>query len=410
MNRSTGGRREVAPIPATAVSFWVIGSLAVFCQLLLIAYLGERSYVDVQRAVHFGWDVAEGRLSVTAHMDRSKTFLGPVAWYWIYQQGGLYALKALNVALFVGLLAAHRGIARHVIGSLVAGEAAGRIAVLATALFAFYPGTFRSVTASEVDDNVSHLLMGLGVLSAVSGRGVLLAGLLMGLAFLFKYWVAMLVAGFALGLGLRTSPHRWRDVLAFSLAAATPFALFNLATDFVGLRSIPGQIEHQYGYSGAPTMLVKLFSTGLLPAVAIAGWVCWRNPTDERRVLVSIAPVYLLYVIVMRDAFTATFVMVACLVPTSFLIAEWLDGVVPKRLRTAALIAYLVAGLVVATVNLKRDTRPFRLDPERFPPRPVPAWSVVEPPAAAPATAHHPAHHPTGGQRIGSHPLLPHAG
>ena len=118
---------------------------------------------------------------------------------------------------------------------------------------------------------------------------------------------------------------------------------------------------------------LRMLSTGLLPTVALSVWTVKQRPSATGRLYLLLVASYVAYVVAFRDAHAISFVMMLCLVPAGFLVAEFL---VRQRLvggaerggsrRLAALlVAYVVANAAIAWHNLHRDTHPFAVDPAK---------------------------------------------
>jgi 4-amino-4-deoxy-L-arabinose transferase-like glycosyltransferase len=201
----------------------VVLSLAIKVGLML--YIGDRAYPDVVRGAQFGRDLAQGNISIDTHLDNSKTFLGPAVFYWISSAWGLWGLRLFNLVAFASLLIVQYRLGR---------EWFSKWAVLAGVfLLAFYPGSHRTVSFGEPEDNLVSLLMAIGILWLVRSRRPAVAGLFMGLAFLFKFWVAVFIVGFLVHFVWK---RQWRELILAGVAAGMPFLILNLASDWAGLR------------------------------------------------------------------------------------------------------------------------------------------------------------------------------
>jgi hypothetical protein len=74
---------------------------------------------------------------------------------------------------------------------------------------------------------------------------------------------------------------------------------------------------------------------------------------------------YFVYVLVTADPWAATFVMVACLIFSSFLITDlWASFHWHKRVSIALLALYLVCGVAIAMQTVPRGTEEFVLRDE----------------------------------------------
>lgn len=319
-----------------------------FKLVLIVAFLG-RLYPDVIGAVNLGKEALGG---LEGYRITSKTFVGPLLWYGVYHLAGLWGLKLLNLALFAWLLVLHARLGLATFSTTTV--------LLASALFAFYPGTNLNVAVGEQDDVVTLLLFALGIVRFTARRDAFLPGLLMGTAFLFKFSAAVFCAGFVLFLLVRRSSRAAAVTVA---GMALPFLLLNAVDGLASARNLVYALEVQQGFSSWRGVGFKLLSTGLLPSVLLSGWA-WARRRDDTRLLLAFLPTaYLVYVILNRDAWAAGFVMMQGIFFSSFLLAELLedDALRPRGLsrRTAiggALAAYLLVSASITLVNAIQDT------------------------------------------------------
>jgi hypothetical protein len=338
-------------------------AVAVLVQLALVAYLGDRAYTDVMRSVSFGAGVERGVIGIRTHVDNSKTFVGPLLWIRLAEAFGLAGIRAFNVAAFVGVFAIQAAIGRRLFGR--------RVTLYALALTAFYTGTIRNVVASEPDDMMASVLFARGALVWVAqsresrpaaGRSAA-AGLLMGSAFLFKFWVLIVFGGFALFLATRRD---WASLVAAAVAFAVPLLGVTLVDGGASVAGFFGSAKRQSGYSPWAVVVARLFVTGLLPAFVVAGLAAVRRPGFPTAFAFLVPAPYLFYVVVMRDAFAVSFVMMLCLVfwslPIALLLLESRRLAVGRRLQ-AVFALYLIAAPLNAWVNLWRDTHTFQIVP-----------------------------------------------
>ncbi len=336
----------------------VVLAAAVLTQLAFIAYLGNRAYTDVMRSVGFGAGVESGVIGIRTHVDNSKTFVGPLLWIRLVETFGLAGIKAFNVAAFAGIFAVQAAIGRRLFDR--------RVTLVALALTAFYTGTIRNVVASEPDDMMASLLFALGALTWIAGRSVATAagaGVLMGCAFLFKFWVLIVFGGFGLFLATRRD---WASLVAASVAFAIPFVCVTLVDGGASLAGFFGSAKRQHGYSPWMVVVARLFVTGLLPAFVAAGLAAVRRPGLPTAFAFLVPAPYLFYVVGMRDAFAVSFVMMLCLVfwslPIAMLLLESRRLAVGRRFQ-AVLALYLIAAPLNAWLNLWRDTHTFQIVP-----------------------------------------------
>ena len=340
----------------------IVLAAAALVQLALIAYLGNRAYTDVMRSVSFGAGVESGVIGIRTHVDNSKTFVGPLLWIRLASAFGLAGIKAFNVAAFVGIFAIQAAIGLRLFGR--------RVTLYALALTAFYTGTIRNVVASEPDDMAASLLFALGVLVWVAGwdesrpaARSAAAGLLMGCAFLFKFWVLIVFGGFTLFLATR---REWTSIAVASVAFVIPILVVSLVDGGASLAGFFGSAKRQQGYSPWAVVVARLFVTGLLPAFVAAGFAAVRGSSVPTAFAFLVPAPYLFYVVGMRDAFAVSFVMMLCLVfwslPIAMLLLESRRLAVGRRFQ-AVLALYLIAAPLNAWLNLWRDTHTFQIVP-----------------------------------------------
>lgn len=323
--------------------------VAILFKLLLIVAFYGRLYPDVIGAVNLGKEVLRG---VEGYRITSKTFVGPILWYGVYHLAGLWGLKLVNLALFAGLLVVHARLGRTLFP-------AGTV-VLASLVFAFYPGTNLNVAVGEQDDLATLLFFALGIWRFVARRDTFLPGLLMGIAFLFKFSAAIFALGFVVYLLVRRQP---RAAAVTILGMALPFVLLNALDGFSSARNLAYAAGIQLGFSSWRGVGFKLLSTGLLPAVALSWWVWWKRRDDAHLLFTLIPTAYLAYVILNRDAWAAGFVMMQGIFFASFPLAQLLADrelgtpwAGRKTLVGGALAAYLLVATSITLVNAIQDT------------------------------------------------------
>jgi hypothetical protein len=366
VNTSSASKPAAGPVLA-----WLL-AISILLKLVFILYLGDRAYHDAFRAVHFGYLLDQGRLSIQHDTIVNKTFLGPMLWYAAYQRTGMAGLKLFNLLAFVVLLWLQYSLGR--------GRFGDRTVSLALVLFAFYIGTNRNVIAGEPDDMQAAVLFTGGVLVYLNTSRAFPAALLMGVGFLFKYSTAIFCIGFAFYLLTR---KRWKDLGLAVLGMLLPFVALN-AVD--GMRSWQGllkSLSEKMGHWPWPAVVRKMLSTGLLVSVALSFPAWWRSRDALRGLFFFVPTAFFLYVLFTRHAFPATFVMMQCLLFSSFLIAEfvlgWRRGVFGRRLLA---IALLFAVLTSAETYLKvpRETipcdRPWNLGLRKLV-SPEPSWKTT---------------------------------
>ena len=330
---------------------------SVILKLIVIWYLDGRVYYDVVKAVNFGYLVHHKTFSIDADIINSKTFLGPLIWFHLYQSGGLVGLQVFNVLVFVLLFLTVYGLGK--------GRYDAPTIILALFLFAFYTGTNRNISAGEPDDNIAALLFGLGVLWYLNTTRVFPASLLMGVAFLFKFWIAVFCVGFGLYL---VTQGRLRHLWLAGLGMVVPFLLINCIDGFQSIRSLLISLNVQKGISPWQNVSFKMLSTGMIFSFLASAWTWLKYRNKHNTMFFAIPGTYFLYILLNRDAFAASFVMMQCLMFWSFLIGEFL--LMPlvlgrDRFRARAIVVFCVAYLGITAAityqHLYRDTVPFAL-------------------------------------------------
>lgn len=374
-------RSSLPDLTARAVlrpSLFLAGTvlLATLVKIAFMTHLDGQMYGDIRRALDFGFLVAEGPDSIRTTFINDKTFIGPLFWYALYRQMGVGGLLAVNVFTFLALCTA--------LYRLGYGRYQGSVRIVAMLLFAFYVGTHRNIAAGESDDNLAALLFAVGILAYLDRRRSLIAGLLVGVAFLFKFWIPI----FAIGLLVfMAHKRRWRD-LGLSLAGMVlPFVAINVVDGGASLRCLWFSIQLQHAYSSWPSMAFKLFSTGLLPIAVFATLVWWKRRSDVETLFWLLAVAYPAYALVNRDVFAASFVLMLSMLFASFPLAEGLLAAVARlqpRWRPAVLAGtlglYLAGTTMITYHNFQRDTTPIVLSEDAEQARRVSgAQSVVRP-------------------------------
>lgn len=194
-----------------------------------------------------------------------------------------------------------------------------------------------------------------------------MVGALMAVAFLIKFWIAIFGAAFGIVL---LGQRRWRDALLVTAGGLVPVAIASLLDQGATVRSLVMTVDRQAGYSSWTTVAFRMLSTGLLPTMLLATWDLTRRRHRPNMLFAALLTSYFCYVLVFRDAHAVTFVMMLCLVPAGFLVAEALEEVAafvhPGRRQLALVLVlglYAIAGAGIAWQHLYRDTHPFRATP-----------------------------------------------
>lgn len=354
-NGSPGAAINIGSKCRTAIGAILLGSIAV--KLVFIWYLDGRAYYDVAKAVNFGYLVHQETFSIYTDIVNSKTFLGPILWFYVYQAAGLTGLKIFNLLIFISLF-----FTAYALGK---GRYGDSTIVLALFLFAFYAGTNRNIAAGEPDDNIAALFFGLGALVYLNTARPFPSALLMGLAFLFKFWAVIFCAGFGLYL---LSTGRWREVWLAGVGMLLPFLLINFFDGFQSLRSLWISLNVQKDITPWREVGLKMLSTGMIFSLLGSAWTWLKCRSDVNTLFFLPTATYFVYVLAVRDAFAASFVMMLCLMFSSFLIAELFctqTVLRNRRLRRAAMVVssclYIAITSAITYRHLYRDTVPVAL-------------------------------------------------
>jgi len=134
------------------------------------------------------------------------------------------------------------------------------------------------------------------------------------------------------------------------------------------MRSLLISLNVQKGISPWQNVGFKMLSTGMIFSLLASAWTWLRHRNKPNTLFFVIPTTYFLYVLLNRDAFAASFVMMQCLMFSSFLIAEFL--LMPTilrhgRFRNGAIVVFCAAYLGVTAAityqHLYRDTVPLAL-------------------------------------------------
>ena len=331
---------------------------SILVKLGFIWYLDDRAYYDVLKALNYGCLVHKKIFSIHTDLINSKTFLGPVLWFPLYQSLGMLGLKLFNLLVFVLLFCTQYALGK--------GRYSARAIIIALFLVAFYVGTNRNVAAGEPDDNIAALLFSLGVLTYLNTKRPFVSSLLMGVGFLFKFWVAIFCVGFVVALRMT---KRWRELWPAGVGMALPFLLINCIDGFASLHSLlMSEARQRGGHAAWSKVGFKMLSSGMIIAAVISAWT-WLKQRNEHTTLFFFIPVaYVPYVLITKDPYAASFVMMLCLVFFSFLIAEFLlhayDRWVTYWCSSVLIIffaSYLLLTSGITYLHLYRDTKPILL-------------------------------------------------
>lgn len=356
-NIRRGPMNEHAAQRTLTLALTLILFASVLMKLVFIWYLDGRAYYDVSRSLNYGCLVHKKIFSIHTDIINSKTFLGPILWFPLYQSLGMLGLKLFNLLVFVLIF-----FTQYALGK---GRYRTRTIVVSLFLFTFYVGTNRNVAAGEPDDNIATLLFSLGVLTYLNTQRPFISSLLMGMAFLFKFWVAIFFVGFALSLLLM---RRLRDLWLAGLGMELPFLLINCIDGFASLRSLLMSVDRQQGHADWGEVGFKMLSSGMIIAVLLSAWTWLKHRNDHTTLFFFIPVAYLAYVLTAKDPYAASFVMMPCLVFFSFLIAEFMlhaydrwVGVWRSGVMITLSVGYLLLTSSITYHRLYRDTKPIAL-------------------------------------------------
>jgi hypothetical protein len=334
---------------------------SIVVKLLFILYIDGKFYCDPVLTINFGYALEQGRYSIQTHSLGTKTFLGPILWFEIYSFAGIWGLKVFNLLMFNLLFWTQYLMSR--------GLYQFRTAVIALFLSAFYVGTHRNVVAGEADDNVAGLLFALAILCYLRTNKIFLPSLLMGTGFVFKFWVAIFCVAFVCFL---LTERRWKAIWPAFAGMGIPFLCINLIDRFQSLTQLLQSLESQHRYSSWGSVGFKLLSTGLLIVALLSVWSYLRNRTQPNRLFLVLSIAYPIYMVVMQDAYSASYVGMVSLVFSSFLIAQLTEadgtseiGMLRPVLLKGMLLAYFVGTSWITYHNLDKDTRPLALRVEQ---------------------------------------------
>jgi hypothetical protein len=147
-----------------------------------------------------------------------------------------------------------------------------------------------------------------------------------------------------------------------------PFVLINFVDGFESTRSLWISLNVQKGLTPWRKVGFKMLSTGMIFSFIASGWIWLKRGTDSDCLFFLVPAVYFVYVLVNRDAFASSFVMMQCLMFSSFLIAEL--ALMPQLQRndrrqagalTLLCSIYIAITSVITYQHLYRDTVPLTL-------------------------------------------------
>lgn len=329
---------------------WLILAGSVAIKLALILHLGMVFHGDVVSAVNFGYGIHESTVSIRTHIAPTRTWVGPVLWFHLFQLAGPLGLKAFNLLAFLALVWVQYLIGRRFYNAATL--------LLALFLYAFFVAGHRQVMAGEPDDLMATLLFATGLLVFLRQDRVVGASVLMGLGFLFKFWIAILFGGFFLFIAWK---RRWALLPRVAIAFVLPFLAVNLVDGFASLTAFLRSLESREGATAWSYVAWRMFSTGLLPALMLAAWTRVKEPSVHNQLFFLVPSTYLAYMVIFRDAYGTTGVMNLCMLLLSFLIARFLlinpfmgRGRARQRVLATMLAAYV---LISAGMGLHASSR-----------------------------------------------------
>jgi hypothetical protein len=329
----------------------VLASSLLF-KLFFIFVFKYRFYSDVIKAIRFGKSYFINKGDFFTLSINNKTFLGPLLWFLTYHRFSIWGLKIFNIICFILLFVIQYFLGRKIYKH--------NTIVIALFLFSFYIGTNLNIIAGEQDDNLAILLFSLGVLLYVYIGRVFLSSLLMGMGFLFKFSTGIFYVGFVLNLLIK---RNWRGFLLSGLGMSIPFLCINFIDHFNSTRILLTSFAIQVGCSAWGNVWFKLFSTGILFSFLMSLWVCLKEKNDFNLLFFMISSSYLFYVLINRDAYAASYIMMQSILFSSFLIAEFLlkneyfgKGTFRNFIIGGILILYLLISTLVIHHNISQDT------------------------------------------------------
>jgi hypothetical protein len=321
-------------------------------KLIFILAFKYRFYIDAIKAAKFDTNYFIDKVDLLNPSINSKTFLGPLIWTFFYNHFGAWGLKAVNLVCFILLF-----VIQYFLGSKLYKR---NTIIIALFLFSFYIGTNLNIIAGEPDDNIAVLLFSSGILLYVYAGRVFLSSLLMGIGFLFKFSTGIFYLGFILTLLIR------RDFKGFFLSALgliLPFICINFIDNFNSARVLISSLLIQSGFSGWGEVGFKLLSTGMLLSFLISLWVCLKEKNSHNFLFFMVSSSLLFYVLINRDAYSSSYIMMQSVLFSSFLIAEFIlknkyfgKGFSRKLIISGILIIYLLISALVVYHNISKDT------------------------------------------------------
>ncbi len=148
-----------------------------------------------------------------------------------------------------------------------------------------------------------------------------------------------------------------------------PFLLINGIDGFASMRALLKSVGIQHRYSDWEEVGFKMLSTGMTFSVLASAWMWLKRRNDPNTLFFLVSSTYFVYVVLIRDAFAASFVMMQCLMFSSFLMAELAltaQSLRNHRWRAGALMLscaiYVVITSAITYQHLYRDTA---ADPRR---------------------------------------------
>lgn len=314
-------------------SLFLILLSAVFMKLAILVPLYNYAYYDVLKALAFGkgYFLLGGHDFIKTHIINSKTFIGPVLWFFVYDHFGAWGLKFISIFCFVVICLIQYSLGRKAYPR--------ETALIAVLLFAFYPGVTLSVLFGEQDDNLSMLIFTLGVLIYAKTKKILLPTIIMWLSFIFKFSTFVFYLGF---IGFLLARRDWKPLALSVLGLTVLFLGLNLFDGFQSLRSLSASFAVQKYCSSWQHIGFKMFSTGMVFFFLMSLRAYYTGKNSFNLLFLCLSASYLVYVLLFREAYSACFMAGQSLIFSSFLIAEFiLNDPLWKKIFSRAFIALL---------------------------------------------------------------------
>ena len=168
---------------------------------------------------------------------------------------------------------------------------------------------------------LAAILFSAGILLYFQKKRLPVWSVLMGIGVLFKFSTGIFCIGFEVYLLLK---RRWKEAIQAGIGIGMPFFCLNLYDHFSSLSGLLKSFEIQQHYSTWGQVIFKLFSTGMVFAFLASMWTLFHKRNDISCLFFCLPTSYLIYAVVVQDAFAMSYVMMQCLIFYSFMIAHFL--------------------------------------------------------------------------------------